>query len=89
MFRTSLLSVSHQVLGKGQAIGMAAFVFGTAHYIGGQPNLLLGVVITTYLGWALGKCMLESRSILLPWSMHFALNAVLYFFIEMGGTLRR
>ena len=89
LFRTSFLSVSHQIVGKGQAIWMAAFVFGTAHYIGGQPNLLLGVVITTSLGWAEGKCMLESRSILLPWSMHFALNAVTYFFNEMGGTLTR
>lgn len=79
----------HEVLGKGQSIWMAAFVFGSAHYIGGQPSLLLGALITIYLGWALGKVMLESRSILLPWSMHFVLNAITFFFNEMGITLAR
>jgi len=58
---------------------------GSAHYIGGQPSLLLGVVITTFFAWGLGNVMLESRSILLPWSIHFALNAVIYFFNAMAG----
>jgi membrane protease YdiL (CAAX protease family) len=66
---------------------MAALFFGSGHYIGGQPNLLLGAVITTFLGWALGKSMLESRSILLPWSMHFAINTIMYLFNAMGATL--
>jgi len=89
MFRTSFISVSHEVVGKGQSIWMAALFFGSAHYICSQPNLLFGAVITTFLGWVLGKCMFESRSILLPWFMHFVLNAVTFYFNEMGMTLRR
>jgi len=89
IFRASLLSVSHEVVGKGQAIWMTAFVFGSAHYIGGQPSLLLGFVLTTWLGWAWAKVMLESRSILLPWAMHFVLDAIIFIFNEMGVTLAR
>ena len=89
MFRSSLLSVSHEVVGKGQAIWMAAFIFGSAHYIGGQPSLLLGFVISLFVGWAWGKVMLESQSILLPWSMHFVANAITFFFNEMGTTRLR
>ncbi len=89
MFRTSFISVSHEVVWKGQSIWMAAIVFGSAHYIGGQPNLFLGFVITSFSGWAKGKVLLESRSILLPWAMHFALNTITFFFNEMGGTFTR
>ncbi len=88
-FRSALLSVTHEVLGKGQAIWMTALIFGSAHYIGGQPNLLLGFALTTFSGWAKAKVMLESRSILLPWAMHFVLNAIMFFFNEMGATLTR
>lgn len=89
LFRASLLSVSHEAVGKGQSLWMAAFVFGSAHYIGGQPSLLLGFVITAILGWGLGKIMLESRSILLPWLLHFAINSIVFFFNEMGISLQR
>ena len=89
MFRASFLSVSHGVVGKQRALWMAAFVFGSAHYIGGQPSLLYGFVIMMLVGWVLGKVMLESRSILLPWAMHFATNTILFFFNEMGLTLTR
>jgi membrane protease YdiL (CAAX protease family) len=86
-FRVSLLSTTVEVLGRNQAVWLAAAFFGLAHYIGGQPSGILGVLITTFLGWGFGKCMTESKTMLFPWFLHFVMNSIIFFFNTLGTLL--
>jgi membrane protease YdiL (CAAX protease family) len=69
-FRAAPISSVYEVVGKSNAIWMAAILFGLSHYIGGVPSGVPGVLITTFLGWFFGKCMLDSRGFFWPWLFH-------------------
>jgi membrane protease YdiL (CAAX protease family) len=86
-FRVPLLSTTVDVLGRDQAVWLAAIFFGLAHYIGGQPDGIPGVLITTFLGWGFGKCMTESKTMLLTWFLHFVMNSIIFFFNALGTVL--
>ena len=86
-FRISLLSTSIESVGRDQAVWLAAVFFGLAHFIGGQPGGIPGVLITTFLGWGFGKCMTESKTMLFPWFMHFVMNTIIFFFNALGAVL--
>jgi len=60
-----------------QAIAMTAVLFGIAHYHG-TPSGLPGMALTFIAGWIFGLAMVETRSILLPWFLHFIPDAVIY-----------
>lgn len=64
------ISTVYEVVGKSNAIWMAAVLFGLAHYIGGIPSGIPGVLITAFLGWFFGKCMVDSRGFFWPWLFH-------------------
>jgi membrane protease YdiL (CAAX protease family) len=86
-FRISHLSTTVEVLGRNQAVWLAAIFFGLAHYIGGQPSGIPGVLATTFLGWGFGKCLTESKTILFPWFLHFVMNSIIFFFNTLGTIL--
>jgi membrane protease YdiL (CAAX protease family) len=69
-FRAAPISTVYEVVGKSNAIWMAAILFGLSHYIGGIPSGVPGALITTFLGWFFGKCMLDSRGFFWPWLFH-------------------
>ena len=79
-FRASLLGDLQKVIGPDQAIWLTATFFGFAHYFGGAPAGLPGVVIAGFLGALFAKCMLGSKGIAVPWFIHFCQNAVIYAF---------
>jgi hypothetical protein len=60
-----------------QAISMTAVLFGIAHYHG-TPSGFPGMGLTFIAGWVFGLAMVETRSILLPWLLHFVPDAVIY-----------
>jgi membrane protease YdiL (CAAX protease family) len=60
-----------------QAISMTAVLFGIAHYHG-TPSGFPGMGLTFIAGWIFGLAMVETRSILLPWFLHFVPDAVIY-----------
>lgn len=68
--RAAPISTVYEVVGKSNAIWMASILFGLSHYIGGIPSGVPGVLITTFLGWFFGKCMLDSRGFFWPWLFH-------------------
>ena len=86
-FRVSLLSTSVELVGRNQAVWLAAVFFGLAHFIGGQPGGIPGVLVTTFLGWGFGKCMAESKTMLFPWFIHFVMNSIIFFFSALGTLL--
>jgi membrane protease YdiL (CAAX protease family) len=60
-----------------RAISMTALLFGIAHYHG-TPSGFPGMGLTFIAGWVFGLAMVETRSILLPWFLHFVPDAVIY-----------
>ncbi|HTA43239.1 MAG TPA: CPBP family intramembrane glutamic endopeptidase [Bryobacteraceae bacterium] len=60
-----------------QAISMTAVLFGIAHYHG-TPSGFPGMGLTFIAGWIFGLAMVETRSILLPWLLHFVPDAVIF-----------
>lgn len=70
IFRVAPISTVYEVVGKSNAIWMAAVLFGLSHYIGGIPSGVPGVVITALLGWFFGRCMVDSRGFFWPWLFH-------------------
>jgi membrane protease YdiL (CAAX protease family) len=69
-FRAAPISTVYEVVGKTNAIWMAAILFGFSHYLGGIPSGVPGVLTTTLLGWFFGKCMMDSRGFFWPWLFH-------------------
>ena len=78
LHRAAPLATLIEVVGKSNAIWMAAVSFGLAHYIGGAPSGIPGVLITAFLGWFFGKAMADSRGFFWPWLFH-ALQDILPF----------
>jgi membrane protease YdiL (CAAX protease family) len=77
LYRGALLGpLLRQVTGN-QAISMTAVLFGIAHYHG-TPSGFPGMALTFIAGWVFGLAMVETRSILLPWFLHFVPDAVIF-----------
>jgi membrane protease YdiL (CAAX protease family) len=83
-FRAALLDDVQKALGPSQAVWLTATFFGFAHYFGGAPDGIPGVLITGLLGALFAKCMLGSKGIAVPWFIHFCQNAVIYTFWAIG-----
>jgi len=79
-FRASLLATLVDVVGRGHALMIAAVFFGMAHYLYGSPPGVVGFLMTAFLGWLLGKSMLETKGILWPWFIHFLSDVVVFLF---------
>jgi membrane protease YdiL (CAAX protease family) len=84
-FRAAFLGDLQNTLGQGQAIWLTATFFGFAHYFGGAPAGIPGVLITGLLGALFARCMLGSKGIAVPWFIHFCQNAVIYTFWAIGS----
>jgi len=85
-FRASLLGDLQKAIGPDQAIWLTATFFGFAHYFGGAPAGIPGVLIAGLLGALFAKCMLGSKGIVVPWFIHFCQNAVIYAFWAIGSV---
>jgi CAAX protease family protein len=83
-FRASLLSDLQKVIGADQAIWLTATFFGFAHYFGGAPAGIPGVLIAGLLGAMFAKCMVGSKGIVVPWFIHFCQNTIIYAFWAIG-----
>lgn len=60
-YRAPLLGATHELLGKQPALMINAVFFGLAHYLYGTPNGLPGFLMTTLVGYLLGKSMIETH----------------------------
>jgi membrane protease YdiL (CAAX protease family) len=88
ILRAAPIATVYEVVGKNHANWMAAVLFGLAHYMGGIPSGIPGVLITVFLGWFFGKCMLESKGFFLPWLFH-TLQDILPFTLLALAALSR
>jgi len=57
---------------------------GIGHYFG-VPYGVVGVIMASFLGWMLGKAMLETRGFFWAWLIHFVQDVLIFTFMAAGS----
>ena len=83
-YKASFLSVLEDVVGKHQALWLMAAYFGIGHFYG-VPYGVIGVLMAGFLGWFLGKSMLETRGLWWAWFIHFWQDVLIFAFLAIGS----
>lgn len=83
-YKASFLSVLEGPVGKKQALLLMAAFFGIFHYYG-IPYGIIGVIMAGFLGWILGKSMLETRGFFWAWFIHFLQDVMIFTFLAIGS----
>jgi membrane protease YdiL (CAAX protease family) len=83
-YRASMLATLEPVIGSRQAVWLAATFFGLGHYYG-VPYGVVGVVMASFLGWLLGKAMVETRGFFWAWFIHFLQDVLIFAFMAVGS----
>lgn len=83
-YRSSLLGALAPVLGPRPAVWIAALFFGIGHFYG-VPYGIIGVAMASFLGWLLGKAMVETRGFFWPWFIHFLQDVAIFSFMAIGS----
>jgi membrane protease YdiL (CAAX protease family) len=83
-YRASMLATLEPVVGPLQALWNSALFFGISHYFG-VPYGVVGVIMAAFLGWMLGKAMLETRGLAWAWFIHFIQDVLIFAFIAAGS----
>jgi uncharacterized protein len=84
-YKASFLSVLENPAGKRQALLLMAAFFGIGHYYG-VPYGVIGVLMAGFLGWLLGKSMLETRGFAWAWFIHFLQDVLIFSFMAIGSV---
>jgi membrane protease YdiL (CAAX protease family) len=77
LFRAAPLMALSDAFGKQGALLLMATVFGLSHFYG-TPGGVPGVLMNVFLGWFLGKSILETRGMGFAVSLHFLLDVVVF-----------
>jgi len=83
-YKASFLSVLEGPAGRSQALLLMAAYFGLGHYYG-VPYGVIGVLMAGFLGWLLGKSMLETRGLFWAWFIHFWQDVLIFSFLAIGS----
>lgn len=83
-YKASFLSVLEDAVGPQQALLLMAVFFGFLHFYG-VPYGVVGVIMATFLGWILGKSMLETRGLFWAWFIHFWQDVLIFIFLAIGS----
>ncbi len=84
-YRSSLLGALAPALGPRNAVWVAALFFGIGHFYG-VPYGIVGVVMASFLGWILGKAMVETRGFTWAWFIHFLQDVAIFSFMAIGSV---
>lgn len=79
-YRAPMLATLEPVSGSKQALWLSAYFFGIAHYFG-TPGGLIGGMLSIFMGWILGKGMVETRGLFWTWWMHFLSDVAIFTFL--------
>ena len=85
-YKASFLSVLEDLVGKHQALWLMAAYFGIGHFYG-IPYGVIGVLMAGFLGWFLGKSMLETRGLWWAWLIHFIQDILIFAFLAVGSIV--
>jgi membrane protease YdiL (CAAX protease family) len=84
-YKASFLSVLEDVVGKRHALLLLAAFFGILHFYG-IPYGIIGVLMAAFMGWLLGKSMLETRGLFWAWFIHFLQDVLIFLFLAIGSV---
>jgi hypothetical protein len=82
-YRAPMLATLEKVGGSKHALWMSAYFFGIAHYFG-TPGGIVGGIASIFMGWILGKGMVETRGLFWSWWIHFLSDIAIFSFIAVG-----
>ncbi len=77
--RAAPLGELEPTMGKSDSLVATATYFGLGHYFG-VPSGILGVILSGFLGWFLGKSMLETKGFFVAWLVHFLTDIPIFLF---------
>lgn len=75
--RAAPLSVLVPSLGKSEALLLTTAFFGLGHFYG-IPNGVVGIALSGFLGWFLGKSILETKGFVWAWLIHFVMDFFIF-----------
>lgn len=81
-YRAPMLATLEPAVGSRQALWQSAVLFGVAHYFG-VPGGLVGAALSVFMGWILGKAMIETRGLFWAWWIHFLSDVVIFAFLAL------
>jgi len=79
-YRAPMLATLEPVGGSKQALWQSAYFFGIAHYFG-TPGGVIGGLLSIFMGWILGKGMVETRGLFWTWWIHFLSDIAIFTFL--------
>ena len=71
-------------LDKNEVLALTTAFFALGHYYG-IPYGFIGVLLSSFLGWFIGKGILETRGFLLAWLTHLVPDLVIFGFLLVYG----
>jgi membrane protease YdiL (CAAX protease family) len=83
--RAAPISELLSAIGKKQALMITTVLFGLGHFYG-VPTGLLGVLLASFLGWFLGKSILETKGFFWAWLIHFLPDAFIFTFFAISAV---
>jgi Type II CAAX prenyl endopeptidase Rce1-like len=83
-FRAPMLATLESVGGSKQALWMSAYFFGIAHYFG-TPGGIVGGIASIFMGWILGKGMVETRGLFWSWWIHLLSDIAIFAFLAVAS----
>lgn len=81
--RAAPLSELQNSVGKHQGLMITTLFFGLGHFYG-VPNGILGILLASFLGWFLGKSMLETKGFTWAWFIHFLPDVFIFTFFAFS-----
>lgn len=78
--RAAPLSELEPGIGKNEGLQITAVYFGLGHYFG-YPNGIIGVALAAFLGYFLGKSMIETKGFFWAWLIHFLPDVFIFYFL--------
>ncbi len=81
--RAAPMSQLVNVVGARHTLVITTLFFGLGHFTGSVPDGVTGVVVASFLGHIMGKAMLETRGIVWPWIIHFAIDTGIFMFLAV------
>jgi hypothetical protein len=88
IFRLSFTTiVANENMHPGTAEFLSALSFGAVHYFGIAPRGIAGAAMAAFIGWFLAKSINETKGFFWAWSIHFAQDVVIMFFLFMSSGM--
>lgn len=84
VFRNAVIAPLGNHLPKETVIYLSALLFGSFHYVG-APGGIIGVVMSTVLGWYIARSVYETKGMLAGWIIHFMQDVVIFSTLALLG----